>query len=89
MILGIAVDFERLALSAPCVVEKESRVDVGRGGASPQTSGETEPAEPTLGVGRDGACGRSTHRGGANPRGSDEAWPMASVAGRGGARQAA
>ena len=47
-VLGIAVDFERLALSIARVVVKESRADVGRGGASPQTSDEVKPAESTL-----------------------------------------
>ena len=43
MVLGTAVDLS--VLSYPMlVIMKEQGADVGRGGASPKTSGEAEPA---------------------------------------------
>ena len=81
MVLGTAVDLS--VLSYPMlVIMKEQGADVGRGGASPKTSGEAEPAlsrrtrrSQCPDVGRGGVQPSGVGRGGANPSGPGEAQP--------------
>ena len=78
MVLGTAVDLSVLPYPV-LVIMRGQGVDVGRGGASPQPSGEAEPA-PGRRARR--SQPQDVGRGGASPQPSGEAEPIFSPPGK-------